>query len=170
MPIDKSEAILYVLFFLNGAVAGLVGYEIYDNHDLTAYDGQAFKPKLENYQGVFLNKHNLSVWAHSRDVTVNDVYLSNIAYTGSMRPTIYGGNKVMMQKYKGGAECKGLQTGMIISFDGKYLDTEYNVLHRIVSIPDDHPGWVFTKGDANMGNEFVDCEDIIGLAVGVLYT
>jgi hypothetical protein len=80
----------------------------------------------------------------------------------SMQPSIYSGNTVLLEEYRG----ENLDGGEIV----RYRSGEGHIIHRIESSYDDTRGYVLTKGDNSRTTEKVDTSRITHVAVGVLYT
>lgn len=148
-----------------------------NNHDeeSSPVEYDPFNEKVEYWEGIPLpHKKDMVIQIIGKDIKVNDVALSgNIAYTGSMKPAIYGGNRVLQIPYnysgiKQEGNCPGLTEGQIISFIN--LDNEEGVetLHRIID-NNLQNGHLRTKGDNAVGTEYVPCEDIQSITVGVLW-
>ena len=133
----------------------------------------AMEPKQEYWNKIPLQHNKLIVQILGKDIKIKDVRLSgDVGYTGSMRPTIYGGVRLLERPYNLTGErqegnCKYINEGDIISF--RVAGYEYEWVHRVTD-NNIGKGYLFTQGDMNSANDFVDCHDITRKIVGVLYT
>lgn len=81
----------------------------------------------------------------------------------SMRPTIFTGNTVLLDKYEGGK----LQEGQIIRYRS---DDGGHIIHRIRSNYLDTEGYLQVKGDNTESSEKVEKGQVTHLVEGVLFT
>jgi len=124
--------------------------------------------KINSVDGIILQQQGM-------DVTIKDVLLSaDVGYTGSMIPTIVGGNTLLLRLYPyynmiQNGTCLGIKEGQIAVYFDEDITTYASVVHRVID-NDIGGGQIRFKGDNNNASEFVRCEDIKYLVVGVIYT
>ena len=134
-------------------------------------------PKAESWESIPLpHLDNITIQQKGSNVLVKDAFINEIAYTGSMKPTIYGGNKMLLRPYSyykipQQGNCPDLKEGQIAVYVEKELTSmsvKY-VVHRIIDnqLGD---GIIRFKGDNNRASEFVECEQIKYTVVGVIFT
>ena len=134
-----------------------------------------FQPKQEYWENLPLPHKRLVVQIIGKDIKVKDVGLSgDIAYTGSMKPTIYGGNRVLEQKYnltgiRQEGSCQYLKEGQIISFKEDDNPENVHTMHRIIN-NNLQNGHLQTRGDNSISSEYPLCEDVVSVILGVLWT
>ncbi len=131
------------------------------------------EPIQEYWNNIPLPSNEISVrQVHSR-VEIDGAFLSGmILYTGSMKPTLYGGNKVIQVPYrhaykKQEGNCPDIKEGQLISFMNHNIKNTH-ILHRVIN-NDRDDGKLYTRGDDVKIGEYVRCEDIRYINVGVLW-
>lgn len=183
----KQDIITIVYFFILSISIGLL---IKDYHSESGQQNannanyqKDFASKPEIWKGLQINQNNneIKYQLYYNRIEIYDVWFSgNVGYTDSMLPTIYGGNKLIEKKYpfyqiNQEGNCPGLKPGQIISFINKYNNDRFGemskieTVHRIID-NNLNNGQLRTKGDNADGTEYVLCEDIHSIIVGVLYT
>lgn len=81
----------------------------------------------------------------------------------SMRPSIFSGNTLLLDKYDG----KDLESGQII----RYSSSEGgHIVHRVRASYIETGGYVLVKGDNTDSQDRVEKEDITHIVHGILYT
>ncbi|KKN60191.1 hypothetical protein LCGC14_0534820 [marine sediment metagenome] len=160
-----------VIFSLDNKIISSVG-------DSTFITGKTIHPAIpiqEYWNNIPLPSNDISVrQVHSR-IEIDGAFLSGmILYTGSMKPTLYGGNKVIQVPYrhaykKQEGNCPDIKEGQLISFvNNVYNISNAQILHRVIN-NNLNDGNLYTRGDDVKIGEYVRCEDIRYINVGVLW-
>ena len=86
-----------------------------------------------------------------------------VADTGSMLPTLHGGEIVIMSEATG---LSDVQIGQVIVFSQNGLD----VIHRVVSVGTDSTGWyAITRGDNNPSSDGkIRFWQVVGIVQGIV--
>jgi len=181
-----SVFIVFTVFVLGGFVEyhfGNLSF-FYDNHrqsqmlqSMSQEGYKPFDPVQEYWKEIPLQNNDLTLQLMSKDVKIKEVGLSgSLAYTGSMRPTMYGGNRLLTVKYEHAgipqdSTCLDIKEGQIISYKAYEDDDDIDeIVHRVID-NEVGAGVLITRADVlHKGGEEIKCEDITEIVVGVLYT
>lgn len=112
------------------------------------------------YNNIQAPHTNVSVSLSKANAEIKGIDKVVSLYGSSMQPTIYDGNKVLLEKY----ESQSLDEGKIIGFN-------YNgkmAIHRIQGVYKRH-GYIVTQGDNNKYSEKVNLSDVRYIVKGVVY-
>ena len=126
-------------------------------------------PKLNQIQ----NADNL-IYAQQEglDLIIKNATVGSVSYTGSMKPTIYGGNTPILRPYKyykvsTNEICADILEGQIVIYMTENGFSQ--IIHRVKDNSIGN-GTAFIQGDNNENGEFVKCEKIKYIVLGILYT
>jgi hypothetical protein len=150
----------------------ILGMWIESLYGQTSQDASFLYRDNETWQGIELNGVKARFHISGRDLVVKNVSLLNVHSTGSMRPTMFGGNLALTIPYplkdvEQEGICEGIEEGQIITYWDKE-DYSY-ISHRVIdnTIGD---GQLRVKGDNNPSSEYPKCSQIRNIIIGVLYT
>jgi len=140
----------------------------YNAHKKTQQENMI--PIEERFNNLPLPHYELNITEGKDWIYIDGIKLVDSTYTGSMVPNVWGGNTILAKDYPYSGliqdgVCLGLEEGMIVAYQ-KNLDF---IGHRIIDNNLGN-GIMELKGDNNKYSEIVECDKVMWVVVGILWT